>query len=83
MNRRGFMAAILAGCAAPAIVKAGSLMRVNPAIVGAQGGMGIIHLPVDFYTTSLQLNENWMDALANSITTFERNRDSMKAHGYW
>lgn len=33
MNRRGFLGAMLAACAAPAIVRAGSLMRINPAIV--------------------------------------------------
>ena len=32
-DRRGFLKAMLAACAAPAIVRAGSLMRVNPAIV--------------------------------------------------
>lgn len=30
MNRRGFLGAILAGCAAPAIVRADALMRVVP-----------------------------------------------------
>jgi hypothetical protein len=30
MNRRGFMGAILAACAAPALVKASSIMRVRP-----------------------------------------------------
>lgn len=30
MNRRGFLRAILAGCAAPAIVRADALMRVVP-----------------------------------------------------
>ncbi len=34
MQRRGFLGAMLAACAAPAIVRAGSLMRINPAIVG-------------------------------------------------
>ncbi len=33
MDRRGFLGAMLAACAAPAIVRAGSLMRINPAIV--------------------------------------------------
>lgn len=33
MNRRNFLGAMLAACAAPAIVRAGSLMRINPAIV--------------------------------------------------
>jgi hypothetical protein len=33
MDRRGFLAGILAACAAPAIVRAGSLMRVNPEIL--------------------------------------------------
>ena len=35
MNRRHFLAAILAAGAAPAFVRAGSLMRINPAIVSA------------------------------------------------
>lgn len=35
MQRRGFLGAMLAACAAPAIVRAGSLMRINPAIIGA------------------------------------------------
>lgn len=33
MNRRNFLGAMLAACAAPAVVRAGSLMRINPAIV--------------------------------------------------
>ena len=33
INRRGFLGAILAAAAAPAIVKAGSLMRIDPRIV--------------------------------------------------
>lgn len=33
MNRRSFMSAILATATAPAIVRAGSIMRVNPRIV--------------------------------------------------
>lgn len=33
MDRRGFLGAMLAACAAPAVVRAGSLMRINPAIV--------------------------------------------------
>jgi hypothetical protein len=39
MQRRGFMAAMLVACAAPSIVRAGSLMRINPAIVGASALM--------------------------------------------
>lgn len=30
MDRRNFLAAMLAGCAAPAVVKVGSLMRIKP-----------------------------------------------------
>ena len=30
MNRRGFLGAILAACAAPAVVKASSIMRIAP-----------------------------------------------------
>ena len=30
MNRRGFLGAILAACAAPAVVKASSIMRISP-----------------------------------------------------
>lgn len=33
MNRRGFLGAMLAACAAPAIVRAGSLMRINQKII--------------------------------------------------
>jgi hypothetical protein len=33
MNRRGFLAGMLAACAAPAIVKASSIMRVVPIVV--------------------------------------------------
>ncbi len=32
MNRRGFLAGMLAACAAPAIVKASSIMRVVPVV---------------------------------------------------
>ena len=33
MNRRNFLGAMLAACAAPAVVRAGSLMRINPVII--------------------------------------------------
>lgn len=33
MDRRGFLRGILAAAAAPAIVRAGSLMRINPTLV--------------------------------------------------
>lgn len=33
ITRRGFLAGMLAACAAPAIVKAGSLMRIDPRII--------------------------------------------------
>lgn len=33
MDRRGFLSIMLAACAAPVYVRAGSLMRVNPAVV--------------------------------------------------
>ena len=33
MDRRGFLGAMLAACAAPAIVRAGSLMRIAPALI--------------------------------------------------
>jgi hypothetical protein len=33
MDRRGFLASMLAACAAPAIVRAGALMRINPNIL--------------------------------------------------
>ncbi len=42
MNRRNFMAAILAGCAAPAIVKAGSIMRINPRIVAPRNVITVV-----------------------------------------
>ncbi len=35
IQRRGFLGAILAGMAAPAIVRSGSIMRINPAIIAA------------------------------------------------
>ena len=41
MNRRSFLAAILATATAPAIVRAGSIMRVNPRIVAPVGGVVI------------------------------------------
>lgn len=33
MDRRNFLAAMLAGCAAPAVVKVGSLMRIKPIVL--------------------------------------------------
>lgn len=33
MNRRGFLGAMLAACAAPAIVRAESIMRIAPALI--------------------------------------------------
>lgn len=33
MDRRGFIGSVLALCAAPAVVRAGSLMRVSPLVV--------------------------------------------------
>ena len=42
MNRRGFLGAMLAACAAPAIVRADSLMRIIPMdapVVGLTSGM--------------------------------------------
>jgi hypothetical protein len=35
MNRRGFLTGIIAACAAPAIVKAGIIMPIKPALVMA------------------------------------------------
>lgn len=42
MNRRGFLGSILVGCAAPAIVRAESLMRiVTPKLILPRWGSGI------------------------------------------
>lgn len=35
MERRGFLSAMFAAAAGPAFVRAGSIMRVNPAIIAA------------------------------------------------
>jgi len=51
LNRRGFLAGMLAACAAPAIVKAGSLMRINPAIVAPEPTI------VDRFGEALRLGE--------------------------
>ena len=64
MNRRSFMAALLAAGTAPAIVKAGSLMRVNPAIVGVAPLVGWTeHSGFDFYTTPLTLHRKFKVAM--------------------
>ena len=41
MNRRGFLGAILAVGVAPEIVKAGSLMRINPEILVVPHGIDV------------------------------------------
>ena len=48
MNRRNFMAMILAAGSAPAFVRAGSIMRVNPRIVVPPFGVSIHHEGIDF-----------------------------------
>ena len=53
MNRRLFLASILCTGTAPAIVKAGSLMRVNPRIVVPPLTFQHSDLGFDFYTTPL------------------------------
>lgn len=41
MQRRGFLGAMLAAAAAPAFVRAGSLMRVNPRIIAPAYAQGL------------------------------------------
>lgn len=66
MNRRSFLGAILAAAAAPAIVRADSLMRILPRETTVLAGEG-----VQFYESSLDLNFASED-LALTIDEFSR-----------
>ena len=63
MNRRSFISSIIAAAAAPAIVRADSLMRIVPmetiVAVDAFGVRGLASAPL-MLMRSLNLNEMWM-----------------------
>ncbi len=54
MKRRDLMAAILAGCAAPAIVKADRIMRIDRKIIGVD----IIVRPASDYMSSYSVKDS-------------------------
>lgn len=73
MQRRGFLSAMLAAAAAPAFVRAGSLMRVNPRIIVPAYAQGL--------ASSMLLTQNIITAQMlriiekNLIFTANVNRD--------
>jgi hypothetical protein len=77
MNRRGFLGICLAAAAAPAIVKASSIMRVNPGVIVQPDlvpvfGKTVLHgyhdpLDEDFYDAARSLSDRIdADMLASS-----------------
>jgi P22 coat protein - gene protein 5 len=50
LTRRGFLGAMLAACAAPAIVRAGSLMKVSGIIIPAQDIITLTEAQATFVT---------------------------------
>ncbi len=63
MQRRSFMAAMLAAAAAPAIVRAGSIMRINPRIIVPAGLM----MPVDWQRQYAEAVNRAVEKLAVQI----------------
>lgn len=69
MDRRGFLAAMLAACAAPAIVRAGSIMRAKP----------IILPPADWFHTL----ETWEDLAGQYTVSYWSKGGQIADYGLW
>jgi hypothetical protein len=68
MNRRGFLGSILVACAAPAIVRADSLMRIVPMETLVSVGAD------DVFKTLTELDAPWLGAV-RELCQYEITRD--------
>lgn len=84
MNRRGFLGSILAAAAAPAVVKAASIMRINPDRIVTQRYAGYplemqYHKDADFQFVQVQATIE-IDSYDPNITMDELVRVTMRKH---